>query len=63
MKLGLENINFKITIGRTVLYFSCITSFFARIGALFGTFIIKYVSFFLVAGVFLKKIYRIKPEE
>ena len=35
MKLGVEIINFKITIGRTVFNFSCKTSVFAGMGALF----------------------------
>ena len=35
VKLGVEHINFKITIGRTVFNFSCKTSFFAGMGALF----------------------------
>ena len=35
VKLGIEKINFKITIGRTVFNFSCKISFFAGLGALF----------------------------
>jgi len=35
VKLGVENINFKITIGRTVFNFSYKTSVFAGLGALF----------------------------
>ena len=35
MKLGVEIQNFKITIGRTVFNFSCKTSVFAGLGALF----------------------------
>ena len=35
VKLGVEIINFKITIGRTVFNFSCKTSVFAGMGALF----------------------------
>ena len=35
VKLGVEIINFKITIGRTVFNFSCKTSVFAGLGALF----------------------------
>ena len=35
VKLGIENINFKITLGRTVFNFSYKTSVFAGLGALF----------------------------
>ena len=35
VKLGVEKINFKITLCRTVFNFSCKTSVFARLGALF----------------------------
>merc|ERR1711973_570596 len=43
VKLGVEIINFKITIGRTVFNFSCKTSVFARLGALFGQFLSYYI--------------------
>ena len=42
MKLGVEIINFKITIGRTIFNFSCKTSVFARLGALFGQFLVIF---------------------
>ena len=35
VKLGVENINFKITLGRTVFNFSYKTSVFEGLGALF----------------------------
>ena len=38
MKLGVGIFFFKIPIGRTVFNFSCKTSVFAGLGALFGTF-------------------------
>ena len=48
MKLGVENINFKITIARTVFKFSFKISVFVRLGALFGTFFGNFLSFFFL---------------
>ena len=47
MKLGVEIFFFKIPIGRTVFIFSCKTSGFEQVGALFGNFFGTFVSFFL----------------
>ena len=46
MKLGVENFFFKIPISRTILIFSCKTSGFAQVGALFGNFFGTFLSFF-----------------
>ena len=48
VKLGVEITDFKMTMGRTVFSFSCKTSVFDRLDALFGQF---YVNVF---GIFLK---------
>ena len=47
MKLGVEIFFFKIPIGRTIFIFSCKTSGFEQVGALFGNFFGTFLSFFL----------------
>ena len=50
MKLGIEIIDFK-TIGRRVFNFSCKTSLFARLDALFEYKNDNYLRFFIVSEV------------
>ena len=50
MKLGVEIFFFKIPIGRTVFIFSCKTSGFEQVGALFGNFFGTFLSFFFNPG-------------
>ena len=47
VKLVVEIINFKITEGRMVFNFVRKISVFGRLGALFGTFLVNFLSFFV----------------
>ena len=47
VKLGVENINVKITIGRTDFYMSYETSFFGGLGAHFSTCFVQFFVIFL----------------
>ena len=46
VKLEVARTKIKIPLGRTVFGFSSKTSFFAGLGALFGTFLFNFLSFF-----------------
>ena len=48
VKLGVKSINSKITKGRTVFNLSCKTSVFMGLGCELGTFLVNFVSFFLI---------------